>query len=75
MKIFDGVRSALYRAKLRRSDPLRKIPARATRHKNIPMIRTVVQSIGVGRRQNNGSSGDRSRLMIDKLLNNILNMN
>ncbi len=73
MKIFGGVRSALCRAKLIRSNPLSKMPAKAARHKNIPITRTVVQSRGVGRRQNNGSSGDRSMLILDELLNDILN--
>jgi hypothetical protein len=66
MKIFGGVRSALCRAKLIRRDPFNKIPAKPARHKNMPMTRTVVQSIGVGRRQNKGSSGDKSVSMIDE---------
>jgi len=73
MKIFGGVRRALCCAKLIRRDPFNKIPAKPARHKNIPMIRTVVQSRGVGRLQNKGSLGDRSPSMIDELLNDIFN--
>jgi hypothetical protein len=73
MKIFGGVQSALCRAKLISNDPLRKIPTKEVRHKNIPTTRTVVQSSGVGRRQNNGSLGDRSVSVLVELLNDILN--
>jgi hypothetical protein len=73
MNTFGGVRSALCRAKLIRRDPLSKIPAKAARHNNMPMIRTVVQSIGVGRLQNNGSSSDRPTSTMDELLNDMLN--
>jgi hypothetical protein len=68
MKILGGVRSSLCRAKLTRRDPLRNMPVKAARHKNIPMIRTVVQLIGVGRLQNSGSSGDKPT-PIDELSN------
>ncbi len=48
MNILGGVRRDLYRIKLMRRAPLRKIPVKAATHENILIILTVAQSIGVG---------------------------
>jgi hypothetical protein len=66
MNILGGVRRDLYRIKLMRRAPLREIPVKAATDENILITRTVAQSIGVGRRQNRGSPGDRSTSTIDE---------
>jgi hypothetical protein len=56
--IFDGDRILLYRIKLYNRAPLQTIPINAAIHNNMPRIRTALQFTGVGRLQNNGSSGE-----------------
>jgi hypothetical protein len=63
---FGGDRRALYRIKLQTNAPFKIIPITAVIHKNMPVVRTISQLIGVGRFQNRGSSDERCSSMIEE---------